>query len=490
MARKAYNSLRIFFAASVALLLSLQFVGDASPATVTVTNGVQFTDTGGKVVHAHDGSMIKVGGYYYWFGENPYPNNHFRYISVYRSADLHAWEFRHNVLTEASAPELHAADASLWRPKVLYNARTKQYVMWMRKGSKPDANEAQKGRVAIAVSRTVDGDYAYRGSFRPLGIKSYDMTAFRDDDGKAYLISTTHDQTDLTIFRLTPDYLRVAGKVATLPGVKREGTAMFKRNGVYFLVASGVTGWFPNQAKYTTATSIAGPWSAMADYGDSIAYGSQSSSVLQVQGSTTTSYLYLGDRHARTWGPSLSASEYVWLPLRFPSRRSISLRWYPWVSIDTSTGVVRGIGGGHAYNVLRVRHSNMCLSVPGASNDNGTWVKQQTCGTAADPNQHWQLLRVAPDYYRLIVRHSHKCLTAPWRSTADGLPAAQQTCGTGTNQQWRFTRVAGGYFELSSRRSGKCLTIAGASMTNGARAVQATCERSANQQWRVAGAPY
>ena len=29
---------------------------------------------------------------------------------------------------------------------------------------------------------------------------------------------------------------------------------MFKRNGVYFLLTSGATGWSPNQQKYSTAT--------------------------------------------------------------------------------------------------------------------------------------------------------------------------------------------------------------------------------------------
>ncbi|MFD8396205.1 family 43 glycosylhydrolase [Streptomyces sp. NPDC059680] len=159
-------------------------------------------------------------------------------MSVYRSADLHTWQFRKNVLTEASAPELRAADASLWRPEVIYNARTEHFVMWMRKGSKPNAKDSAKGRVAVAMSRTVDGTYTYKGSFRPLGIMSYDTTVFCDD-GTAYLIATTAGQKDLTIFRLTPDYLGVAAKLATR-GAVREGAVMFKRKGVYFLVASGV----------------------------------------------------------------------------------------------------------------------------------------------------------------------------------------------------------------------------------------------------------
>ena len=35
-----------------------------------------------------------------------------------------------------------------------------------------------------------------------------------------------------------------------------EAPAMFKHNGVYFLVTSGTTGWKPNQGKYTPAPAV------------------------------------------------------------------------------------------------------------------------------------------------------------------------------------------------------------------------------------------
>ncbi|TDD21531.1 beta-xylosidase [Nonomuraea diastatica] len=470
------------------LVLPAAVAGEARTAAVTVavTNGVQFTGAAGKPLHAHAGGVIRVRGYFYWFGQNAHGNNRFRFISVYRSTDLRTWEFRNHVLTQSSAPELKVA--GLWRPKVIYNARTKQYVLWMRKEKKE--GDFSQGRVAVATSPTVDGDYRYRGSYRPLNDKSFDMTVFRDDDGQAYLISTTNAQEDLTIFRLTPDYLRVAARVTTLRGVKREAQAIFKRGGVYFLVSSGVTGWQPNQAKYATATRIAGPWSRMADVGDSIAYGSQAAHVLPVQGSATTSYLYMGDRHANAWGGKINASEYVWLPLRFPSTRSLSMRWYPRVSINTATGVVRGLGSGHAYEIVRARHSGKCLTVRWSSRADGAGTAQQPCGTAASQNQHWQVLGLGNGYHQLVARHSHKCLTVPSSSTASGVRVTQRTCGTGANQQWRLTRTTGGYYRITARHSGKCLDIRYGSAASGVRAIQFTCKGSANQQWRRAGAPY
>ncbi|WP_268996742.1 hypothetical protein [Saccharothrix luteola] len=37
----------------------------AQAPPVTVTNGTQFTDTSGGVVHAHGGGVLKVGDYCY-----------------------------------------------------------------------------------------------------------------------------------------------------------------------------------------------------------------------------------------------------------------------------------------------------------------------------------------------------------------------------------------------------------------------------------------
>src|SRR5688500_4632092 len=74
----------------------------AQAAPVTITNGTQLRDTGGNVLHAHGGGVLKVGDYYYWFGENRNPNNTFRAVSVYRSTNLRDWEFRNNVLTQSS----------------------------------------------------------------------------------------------------------------------------------------------------------------------------------------------------------------------------------------------------------------------------------------------------------------------------------------------------------------------------------------------------
>lgn len=470
-------------AACVGLLAPLVTMATpAAAAPVTITNGTQFADTGGAGVHAHGGGMIKVGDYYYWFGENRHDDHTFRYVSVYRSTDLRTWQLRNHVLRQTSSPEL--AVANIERPKVLYNPATGKYVLWMHWENGVDYGQA---RVAVATSDTVDGDYTYLGSFRPLGNDSRDMTVYRDDDGTAYLISSTRVNADLNIYRLTADYTGVAALVRTLwPGNYREAPAMFKRNGVYFLVTSGATGWQPNQARYATASSITGTWTAPVNFGDSITYGSQPAYVLPVQGTATTSYLYLGDRWASAWGGRVNESRYVWLPLTFPSNTSLSMSWHPQVSIDTATGQVAGLGGGYAYETMRARHSGKCLDVLNASTADGTAVAQYGCHNGA--NQHWQLRDLGTGYHQLVARHSDRCLTVANASTADHATVAQHACQPGrTDQQWQLVDVGAGYLRIVARHSGKCLDVAGYSTADSARVIQYTCGTAANQQFQRAG---
>lgn len=200
----------ILVALCCALAAALVTAGPAQAAAQTITNGTQFTDTSGNPVHAHGGGVIKVGSYYYWFGEDRNTDNTFKYVDAYRSTDLKNWEFRNHVLTQSSAAEL--GTAYIERPKVVYNASTGKFVMWMHKENGVDYSEA---RAAVAVSSTVDGSYTYQGSFQPLGdTMSRDITTFVDTDGTAYMVSAANENYDLHIYRLTADYTAIAGLVA------------------------------------------------------------------------------------------------------------------------------------------------------------------------------------------------------------------------------------------------------------------------------------
>jgi hypothetical protein len=465
--RRAYAAL---LALCVALLGALATAGPAHAAPQTIVNGTQFTDTSGNPVHAHGGGVLKVGSYYYWFGENRNADNTFRYVDAYRSTDLKNWEFRNHVLTEATDPEL--ATANIERPKVMYNASTGKYVMWMHKENGTDYSEA---RAAVAVSDTVDGNYAWRGSFRPLGQHmSRDITVFVDTDGAGYMVSAARENYDLHIYRLTADYTGIASLVADpWHGGHREAPALFKRGNVYFMLTSGATGWNPNQQQYATATSLSGPWSAMTNVGDSTTYGSQTAFVLPVQGSSGTSYLYLGDRWGNAFGGTVNDSRYVWLPLTFPSSTSMSMSWSPEVTVDTAAGTVSGTSA--TYNTLIARHSGRCADVTSQSLWQGAQIKQYDCN--GGNNQKYWFKSVGSGYYQLMVRNSSLCVQE------NAATITQENCsGSATTQQWSVT-TTGSYVNIKSRASGKCLDVNGASTANGAAVITFTCNNGTNQQW-------
>ncbi|MFC8667578.1 RICIN domain-containing protein [Streptomyces sp. NPDC057199] len=465
--RRAYA---VLLALCLALAGALATAGPAQAAPQTVTNGTQFTDTSGNPLHAHGGGVIKVGSYYYWFGENRNADNTFRYVDAYRSTDLKNWEFRNHVLTEASDPELETANIE--RPKVMYNASTGKFVMWMHKENGVDYGEA---RAAVAVSDTVDGNYSWQGSFRPLGTHmSRDITVFVDTDGAGYMISAARENYDLQIYRLTADYTGIASLVADpWHGGHREAPALFKRNGVYFMLTSGATGWNPNQQQYATATSIAGPWTAMTNVGDSTTYGSQTAYVLPVQGSSGTSYLYMGDRWGNSFGGTVNDSRYVWLPLTFPSSTTMSMSWSPEVTVDTTAGTVTGTSA--TYNTLIARNSSKCADVTSQSLWAGAQIKQYTCN--GGNNQKYWFKSLGSGYYQLNVRNSSLCVQE------NANTVTQENCSsTATNQQWSLT-TSGSYVTVTSRASGECLDVNGASTADSAAIITYTCNGATNQQW-------
>ncbi|MEU6796515.1 RICIN domain-containing protein [Nonomuraea wenchangensis] len=441
-------------------------------APVTVPVGVPFADTSGGALHAHGGGVIKVGSYYYWFGENRNADGTFRYVSAYRSADLRSWEFRNHVLTQSSAAELQVANIE--RPKVMYNAATGRFVMWMHKENGSDYGEA---RAAVAVSDTVDGNYTYLRSFRPLGHMSRDITTFTDTDGAGYMISAADENYDLHVYRLTADFTDVASLVRVWDGDHREAPALFKRGGVYFMLTSGATGWQPNQARY--ATAITGSWSAWQDVGDATTFGSQPAYVLPVQGTSGTSYLYLGDRWAGAWGGPVNDSRYVWLPVQFPSATSMSLSYARELTIDAAAGTITAVGSGH--DRLTVRHSGKCADVRNASGANLTAVIQYTCGGGF--NQQWRVQSVSGGYVQVVARHSGKCLDVNGQSTADGAAIQQYACGSGANQQWSVQDAGGGYVRLVARHSGKCADLPSSSQANDVQFKQYPCNGGQNQQF-------
>lgn len=440
---------------------------------VVIENGISLYDRQGNALHAHGAGMIKVGEVYYWYGENRYEaDQSFKSVRLYKSNNLKDWDFVNDILTDQSDPDLNFA--KIERPKIIHNPNTGQYIMWMHKEGGDNYGQA---RAAVAVSDSIDGDYRYLGSFRPLGHMSRDCTAFVDDDGAAYFLSAANENADLHLYRLSDDFTEIASLETQIwVGQHREAPALTKYNGQYYLLTSGTSGWDPNQAKYGTAPSILGPWSSTSNIGNGTTFDSQPTFILTLDGSTTTSYLYLGDR----WlDPEYKDSKYVWLPLEFSANGTPQLNWSTRIAVDVSTGELYGSGVEEIQ--LRSKYSGKCLDVADESIDQHANILQWSCSDRF--NQRWRLSDVGDGYVQIKALHSSQCIDVASGSSEDGANILQWPCIGTENQMWQRIAHDDGTVSFQSKVSGKCLDVEEWDSSDGGNIQQWECLARDNQKW-------
>ncbi len=313
------------------------FAAATRAAPPRIEPGAVWLDDRGRSVQAHGGGILKKDGIYYWFGEDRSRENdpNRRYVACYSSTDLAHWKFRHQVVQLAD-PENFGPKWILERPKVYYNARTRQFVMYMHLDAPVPgmAGGYNLARVGLATCDTVDGDYRYIKSFRPLGHESRDIGQFVDDDGRAYLIFEDRPF-GFRIAELSADYLDVAREVALIPR-HLEGGAIVHFRGLYYAIGSELTGWRPNPNVYATAPTLGGPWSVFENLAPPAAntYGAQSTTLLKVVGTAETTVIFMGD----IWKPATQwDSRYLWMPLEIADGAMHLPEPKPWM-VDVATG--------------------------------------------------------------------------------------------------------------------------------------------------------
>lgn len=322
------------------LLMVLPLSAALSQARDVVRPGEVWLDTDGKPIQAHGGGVMKHGGAWYWFGEDRTQGRdpQQRYVSAYKSSDLVHWQNLGVAFQSAQPDDMRQRWGSgfvLERPKVFAVAGGK-FVMYVHLDAGPPDKAYMAAEVGVAVSDRIEGPYRMVSHFRPLGQESRDIGQFIDDDGTNYLIFESRPTHGFYIARLSKDGLSVT-QTAFLKA-PLEGGAIVHCNGLYYALGSHMSGWDANPNVYATATSIRGPWSEFQNIAppETKTYNTQSSMLIKVAGSKTTTVIYYGDR----WKPrELWDSRYVWMPMQFPDGRMTLPEPRPW-SIDVKTGVV------------------------------------------------------------------------------------------------------------------------------------------------------
>jgi hypothetical protein len=464
----------------------------AADVTATFTPGAGWDDTSGAALQMHGLGIVKAGGTWYAFGEDKAgetsANTSFQAIPCYSSTDLSHWTFQGDALTRQSSGDL-GPNRIVERPKVIYDASTGKYVMWMH----IDDMSYSEAKAGVAESSTPCGPYTYLGSSQPLGFQSRDIGLFQDTNGTAYLL--TEDRAHgLRIDQLSSDYLSVVGENSAIGGsvallADYEAPAMAKIGGTYYLLASHLTGWSANDDVYATAPSPSGPWSAVRDFAPAgtNTYTTQTANIIPVTGSQGTAYIYAGDR----WTTSdLGDSPLVWLPMTV-SGGTVNVGWQNSWTLDETAGTWSGTSNpaAGATHYLRNANSGLVMDVSGASTASGAKVIQWTDHSGA--NQQWTLGQVAGNVYTLTNLDSGLCLAVPGQSTAQGTQLDQEACSGGAGDQWAFDSV-GSYtsagdasYELANLGSGLVVDVSGGSTSAGGQVIQWPTNGGANQEWTL-----
>jgi sucrose-6-phosphate hydrolase SacC (GH32 family) len=316
----------------------VSFTVNAQSAKQLLPAFEKWKDDEGHFINAHGAGMLFYDGTYYLFGEikkgktRLVPNQNWEDYRVdaggiccYSSKDLLHWKYEGVALSPDktdSSSDIHTSKV-IERPKVIYNSHTKKFVMWMHI-DKEDYSYSQAG---VAVSSQPEGPYKYIRSVKPNEQMSRDMTVFKDDNGKAYLIYASENNNTTQICLLSADYLSPTKKyIRILENQRREAPAMFKHEEKYYLITSLCSGWDPNAATYAIADSVMGEWKQQGNpcigKDSAITFNSQSTYVLPLE-NKNGSFIFLADKWNKL---DLEDSRYLWLPLHINNGK-VEIKW-------------------------------------------------------------------------------------------------------------------------------------------------------------------
>ncbi|PWD98875.1 glycoside hydrolase family 43 protein [Marinilabilia rubra] len=371
----------MYFKTKVKLFLLLNFFAIALNSWGQANSfkpGKIWYDNSQVHINAHGGGILFFDDTYFWFGEHKIEGEAGNVahvgVHVYSSKDLYNWKDEGIALAVSDDPESPIIKGCIIeRPKVIYNEKNDEFVMWFHHELKGKGYSA--GLTGLAVSKSVTGPYQYIHSVRPnagqwpvnvkpihqqgvpettkdsycggpeclpgnidtinilgrdfeKGQMSRDMTLFVDDDGAAYHIHSSEENSTTHISKLSDDYKSFSGEyVRIFPARYMEAPAIFKHDGKYFFMASGCTGWSPNSARSAVAENIFGPWKELGNpcvsEGKETTYNSQSTYILPVQG-VEDSYIFMADR----WNPKDAIDgRYIWLPIQFNDAGNPYIEW-------------------------------------------------------------------------------------------------------------------------------------------------------------------
>ena len=302
-------------------------------------------DRQGEPIQGHMGGILFHDGKYYMLGSDwrgkhmpgfPFDWGRSVGFTAYSSPDLMNWTYHGNSCAPSSDHKhpLYNYMHGVGRVRPLRAAGTGKFVaLFQVVGAESFGNvlTCEMNATAVAEADRPEGPYRWHGILQCNGqpVQGSDTAVFSDDDGRQYLFTALAGDTGWNVsdclYQLAPDCLS-AVKVKRL-GTGGEAPAIFKHEGVYYLLHSHLTGLNSNDNFYHTATNIWGPWQAKGN----IAQGehsrntfiTQTMDVVPVAGKPGA-FIWIGDSIRNNADANTRT---VWLPVTIKHPGEMEIRW-------------------------------------------------------------------------------------------------------------------------------------------------------------------
>lgn len=243
-------------------------VPDNDSTEQQIRPGRVWLDDAGKRIEAHGGSVIRVDGTYYWYGEDKSHTDGKSKIwtwgvRCYSSHDLVTWHDEGYLVD----PELNNPaspffpERRLDRPHIIRRPDG-QFVMWCK--------FSDTGSFTILTAPQILGPYTQvKDGYQPQNRHIGDFDLYVDPSGHGYLF-TDADHTDSLAYRLDDAMTGVEGEPVTIyhglhAPKSREGLCHFVHDGRHYLLTSGMSGYVPNPSEIAVADDPMGEWTVLGD---------------------------------------------------------------------------------------------------------------------------------------------------------------------------------------------------------------------------------
>lgn len=287
-------------------------------------------DTSGNAVDAHDGKILYNDGVYYLYGTSydygfEWQNKEapFCGFKVYTSKDLNTWEdkgFLFDAQTEQWQCRCDGKTYGCFRPHVIYNKQTNNYVLWVNVYDNVVGFRVFTAKTPIdPFNEVAEPNVAVNNNMPAAGLNNGDHDLFVDDDGTAYLAYTDwRAKGAIVIEKLSDDYLTGTGEhIESVTESKTEAPCLIKREDKYYMLYSDPNCGYCSGTgtSYRMAPSPFGPWSEPKKISEN-SCGGQPSFVSTIKINSENIYIYGSDLwNNRAKNEALA--NYFWIPLSF-----------------------------------------------------------------------------------------------------------------------------------------------------------------------------